>query len=173
MTTRDPREELREFEPVEPSVELRRRVLASVDPASRWEGFVARFARLFDLDEARAREVLASADPATRPGWTTIPLPGVQLFHFAGGPGRATADCGLVHLAPGAFIPRHRHTGTEWNFVLSGSADDESGTQWLPGDLVLRETDSVHILRNAGAEPLLFAVVLEAPIEVLGLDGAG
>ena len=44
---------LPDFEPERPSDELRRRVLASIEPGSRLEGFVARMAKLFDLPEAR------------------------------------------------------------------------------------------------------------------------
>lgn len=171
MTPRRPREgkdlgRLSDFESLVPSVELRERVLASVEPTSRLDGFVARFARLFDLPETRAREILAAAEP-TRPGWVATPLPGVRLFHFQGGARVATADCGLVHVAPGAAIPRHRHRGLEWNLVLWGCADEGEGAPWLPGDLVLRETDSAHRVHARGDEPLLLAMVLEAPIELL------
>jgi len=163
-----PEEPLPEFEPLEPSETLRERVLASIDPATRLEGFLARFAALFDLEEPRARDVLAAADAPATPGWETTPLPGLRLFHFKGGPRVATADCGLVQLAPGTLFPRHRHLGLEWNLILSGSAEESDGSLWQPGDLVIRETDSVHGFRALEGEPLLFAVVLEAGLEILG-----
>lgn len=165
--SRGPDEPLPEFEEMEPSAELRRRVLASCDPATRLEGFVARFAELFDLGEARAREILAAANAPMAAGWDATPLPGLRLFHFAGGPRVADADCGLVHLAAGTTFPRHRHLGLEWNFVLAGSAEESDGSLWQPGDLLVRETDSVHGYRALEGEPLLFAIVQEGGLEIL------
>jgi putative transcriptional regulator len=79
----------------------------------------------------------------------------------------AQADCGLVHLEAGTAFPRHRHLGVEWNLVLSGGAEESDGSSWQPGDLVVREADSVHAFRALAGEPLLFAVVLERGIELL------
>jgi len=119
----DEEDVLPDFRPMRPSEGLRARVLASIEPASRFEGFVARMVRLFDLSELRAREVLAVAATVPGPGWVGTPLPGLHLHHFDGGPRVASADCGLVHLASGTAFPTHRHLGREWNLVLAGSAD--------------------------------------------------
>ena len=158
-------EQLSDIEPVQPSAALRERVLASVDPATRFEGFVLRVARLFDLAEDGARRVLASAGAADTEGWVASEIDGVRLYHFEGGPTVAAADCGLVHLAPGTAFPRHRHLGDEWNLVLSGSAEEDSGEVWLPGDLAIREAGSVHGFRALGDEPFVFAVILNGGIE--------
>jgi quercetin dioxygenase-like cupin family protein len=158
---------LHDDDDVQPSPALRERVLASVDPARRLEGFVARTARLFDLSEERMREVLCAANSVSAPSWVAVG-PTLRLFHFDGGPSRADADCGLVQVAAGASFPLHRHRGIEWNFVLSGAAEENSGELWLPGDLVLREPGTVHGYRVLPDEPVLFAVVLEDTIEVLG-----
>jgi putative transcriptional regulator len=101
------------------------------------------------------------------PGWVDTPLPGLHLHHFDGGPRVASADCGLVHLAPGIEFPTHRHLGREWNLVLAGSADESSGVLWLPGDLVVHETDTVHGFRAHEHEPLLLAAILENGLEIL------
>jgi putative transcriptional regulator len=167
-TAWDPEEDaMPSFEPLRPSDALRERVLASALPASRFEGFVARFARLFDVPEARAREILAAANTVPSQGWVDTPLPGLHLYHFSGGPRVATADCGLVYLAAGTPFPAHRHIGREWNLVLAGALDDSGGDCWLPGDLVIKEPDSVHHYRAQEGEPLILAVVLEAGIEIL------
>jgi putative transcriptional regulator len=150
-----------------PSPALRERVLASVNPESRFEGFVERVARLFDLPEARAREILRTADQIASPTWVGIPIPGVQLMHLEGGPQRVGHDCGLVHVAAGASFPKHRHLGLEWNLVLSGAAEEDSGCLWLPGDLLLRGPETCHGYRVLPDQPVLFAVVLEARIEVV------
>lgn len=153
--------------PVPPSAALRRRVLSAVDPSTRFEGFVERLALLFDLPEPRIREILREADAGAGAAWVDAPIPGVRLCHFQGG-GRVTgADCGLVHLAAGTVFPPHRHRGVEWTFVLAGSAMEDGGEVWLPGDLVIREEDSVHGFRAVGDEPYLFAVVLHGGIDVI------
>src|SRR5215470_10791046 len=163
----DEEDVLPDFRPMRPSEGLRARVLASIEPASRFEGFVARMVRLFDLSELRAREVLAVAATVPGPGWVGTPLPGLHLHHFDGGPRVASADCGLVHLASGTAFPTHRHLGREWNLVLAGSADESSGVLWLPGDLVVHETDTVHGFRAHANEPLILAAILENGLEIL------
>jgi hypothetical protein len=157
---------LHDDEDVVPTPGLRERVLASVDPRQRLEGFVARAARLFDLSHERMREVLRAADAIAAPAWVAVG-PSLHLFHFDGGPSRTGMDCGLVQVAAGTVFPRHRHRGLEWNLVLSGAAEEDTGELWLPGDLVVREPETVHGYRVLGDEPILFAVVLEASIEVL------
>ena len=171
----DPEEDaMPSFESLRPSDGLRERVLASVEPASRFEGFVPRFARLFDVSEARAREILAVAtDTDPRQGWVDTPLPGVRLYHFAGGPRVAAADCGLVRVDAGLPFPNHRHLGREWNFILTGGFDDSSGESFLPGDLLVRETDTTHAFRAQAGEPLLMAVVLEGGLEIVPPEPEG
>jgi len=166
--TWDPEEDaMPSFEPLRPSDALRARVLASAQPGSRFEGFVGRFARIFDLPEERSREILGAGHTVPGQGWVGTPLPGLHLYHFSGGPRVATADCGLVHLAAGTAFPLHRHLGREWNFILAGQLENSSGDSWLPGDLVINETGTEHHYRAGDAEPLLVAVVLEAGIEIL------
>lgn len=160
--------ELRDVEPMEPDPSLRRRVLASLESDSRFEGFAGRFARLFDLPEARARELLRTAEAPEAGGWVDAPVPGVRLLHFPGGERVATADCGFVRLAPGSVFPAHRHRGAEWTLVLAGRAEEDGGEIWLPGDLVVREGGSIHGFRCVGDEPYLFAVVLHGGIEAVG-----
>ena len=160
----DPRDD--ELELV-PSPALRERVLASVNPESRFEGFVERVAQLFDLPEERAREILRTADEIASPTWVGIPIPGVHLMHLQGGAQRIGHDCGLVHVAAGASFPKHRHLGLEWNLVLSGAAEEDSGDLWLPGDLVLRDPETCHGYRVLPDESILMAVVLEGGIEVV------
>jgi quercetin dioxygenase-like cupin family protein len=163
----DPRIAAAETPPATPSEALRRRVLASIDPATRYEGFVERLALLFDLPEPRMREILREADSVAGAAWVAAPIPGVHLCHFRGGERVTGADCGLVHLAAGTEFPRHRHRGVEWTFVLSGSALEDGGDVWLPGDLVVRDEENVHGYRAIGDEPYLFAVVLHGGIEVV------
>lgn len=163
MTERSP--ELEE-EALEPSAELRRRVLGSVDPATALAGFAPRLARFFDLPPARAAALLAAARAPGGAGWEAAFVAGVRLYHLAGGPRAGEADCGLVELAPGTSFPRHLHRGDEWSFILSGSAEEESGERWEAGDLVHRPAGSRHAFRVVGPSPLVFAVVLHGGIEL-------
>jgi quercetin dioxygenase-like cupin family protein len=164
-------------EPVAPSGELRASVLRSISQPGVLTGYAGRFARMFDLTEERALELLAQAQVpavAQRAGaWEATPLAGVRLQHFAGGARVARADCGFVSFAPGVRFPEHLHEGDEWTLVLAGEAEEESsGARWLPGDLVHRAAGSRHAFRVTSAEPLVFAVILEAPIRVVELAGA-
>ena len=145
---------------LEPSAGLRDRLLASTDPETPWEGFVTRLTELFDLAADRVREIMRAPADA----WTTGEYPNAALLHFDGGPRLATADCGLVRIAPNASFPHHSHGGDEWSLILSGRAEEDTGVIWEPGDLIHTGADKAHTFRALGEEPFVFAVVLEAPI---------
>ena len=162
-------EDLLQGEHVLPSAALRAAVLRSAVPGLRLDGFAARFIALFDLDPARAQEILRAAHAPESAPWVAPGAPEIRLLHFDGGPRVATADCGLVWLAAGTRFPRHSHRGDEWSLILSGSEEEEgSGERWEPGDLVVRRAGSIHAFRAIGPEPLLFAVVLEGGIDLVG-----
>jgi quercetin dioxygenase-like cupin family protein len=160
--------------PVAPSPELRESVLRSALGQDALASYARRFALLFDLADVRAREILAlAANPEDAPWELTQLVEGARFLHFAGGPRHAAHDCGLVHVMPGVRFLEHEHGGDEWSLVLSGSAEEEdSGAVWLPGDLVHRPSGSRHAFRVTSAEPLVFAVILEAPIRVAAPSGA-
>jgi quercetin dioxygenase-like cupin family protein len=149
-----------------PSAALRSRVLASIDPATPLAGFAPRLAAFFDLSSERALELLGVARGGTGATWEPAFVPGVRLHHLAGGPRVEAADCGLVELAPGTWFPHHVHRGDEWSFILAGSAEEEGGERWEPGDLVHRPPGTRHAFRSVGPTPLVFAVVLHGGIEL-------
>ena len=157
---------------VTPSDQLRESVLRSALGHGDLASFAPRFAAMFDLGEPRALELLALVSRAGEAPWQSLPLSAtesVRLLHFAGGPRVAAADCGFVSLAPGVRFPMHEHEGDEWVLVLAGAAEEEgSGASWLPGDLVHRTAGSRHAFRVTSREPLAFAVILEAPIRMVG-----
>jgi putative transcriptional regulator len=173
VSAREPQADLLEeqglgAEPVAPSPGLRGAVLASVSARTRLAGFTERLALLFDLGRERASELVREAAGAAT-GWQVIPVPDVRLFHLAGGPRVASADCGLVRIEPGARFPRHRHAGDEWSLVLQGEAVEEgTGERWAPGDLVHRSAGSAHAYRVTSREPLVFAVVLHGGLQLEG-----
>jgi quercetin dioxygenase-like cupin family protein len=153
--------ELADDAALEPSAELRRRVFATLDPATRFAGFAARLAFFFDLPVERARELLALVAGADAAPWVGEPGSGIRLLHFAGGPRHAGADCGLVHIAPGTRFPFHRHVGDEWNYVVQGAMQEEgTGRRFAPGDLVCNDAGSEHAFVAVGDEPLVFGAVV-------------
>jgi putative transcriptional regulator len=152
---------------IEPSTDLRARLLASTDPGSRLAGFGPRLAAFFDLSEGRASEILRDAGHVSEP-WERTPLPGLHLFHFAGGPRFAGKDCGLVHLAEGTTFPVHVHHGDEWNLLLSGTIEEDTGERWEAGDVVVRSDGTRHGFRSVGPGPAIFAAILHGRIEILG-----
>lgn len=160
--------------PAAPSPELRESVLRSALGRGSLASYVRRFAEMFDLGAERAGELLALAARVQDSAWQPAQLTrnrvaeGARLLHFAGGARVAQYDCGLVHVAPGVRFPEHEHLGDEWALVLAGAAEEEGSRDvWLPGDLVQRASGSRHAFRVTSAEPLVFAVILEAPIRVV------
>lgn len=155
------------LEPLPPRQELRGQLLASLDPETRFEGFVERLSVLFDLAAPRVRELLGARRDPYAEEWASGLVPGNRLLHFDGGPRVAAADCGLVYLEPGLEFPNHRHLGTEWALSLEGRAQESGGSIWEPGDLVQRPAGSAHSFRAMGDGPYLFAVVLFGGIDLV------
>ncbi|MBK9033006.1 MAG: cupin domain-containing protein [Myxococcales bacterium] len=141
---------------VAPSPAVRARLLAAAEPAARFERFVARFAALFDVAAARARELLGLIDQAD--AWAAGPEPGCALIHFTAGPSLAGADTGFVRLAPGARFAWHRHTGEEHSLVLAGHAQDSLAGALAPGDEAIAAAGSAHDFATVGDDDFVFAV---------------
>lgn len=152
--------------PVPPAPALRARVLASVEAAA-WERQAERVAALFDLP---VRAVIDTFRSACAPsGWVDGPVPGVRLFHLAGGPATAGADVGLVRVAPGVAFPRHRHLGEERLVVLSGALLDSAGAVQAPGTSVCNPPGSEHaFVADPDADEAVFAVVLRGGVALVG-----
>ncbi|MDF2232902.1 cupin domain-containing protein [Albimonas sp. CAU 1670] len=76
-------------------------------------------------------------------GWTALPFDffreGVEIHRLAEGP----AAVALLRYAPGASVPRHRHTGLETIVVLEGTQSDDNGVA-RAGDVVFNPEGSVH-----------------------------
>ena len=148
-----------------PSDRLRQLVLGSIEPKTRFEGFVDRLTALLDLTPDRVRELLATIDTLPQTPWIAGKLPGAYLLHFDGGARVAQADCGLVYLQPGVMYPAHRHLGDEWALILQGCVDENGSHLHRPGDIVFKPTGSIHSFRIVGNEPCVFAIVLHQGVE--------
>lgn len=146
--------------PVEPSAELRGRVLASVTSEGRFAGVSERLGAVADLSGERLREILEAARDPHGPGWTDGPAPGIRWYFFRPGPARAAAAAALISCEPGVTFPEHRHRGPETALILDGAAIDSSGDRWAIGDRIEFEGGTSHSFLTAEA-PLLAAVVAE------------
>jgi hypothetical protein len=151
--------------PVEPPDEIRAQILAS-SGGGKFATYAPRMGQIFDVSVDRAHEFLALME--RRKSWE-LPMPGVGLVHFDGGPAAATADCGFVRLAPGCVFPYHRHRGDELSLVLQGHVRDRSSNQLLvAGDALPVAKDSAHELICEGTVEAVFASRAFDGIEIGG-----
>ncbi|GHF42232.1 cupin domain-containing protein [Seohaeicola zhoushanensis] len=73
-------------------------------------------------------------------------------------------DVALLRYAPGASVPRHRHTGLETILVLSGTQSDDLG-DYGPGALVFNPAGTEH---RVWSEPGCTVLIQwERPVEFL------
>ena len=76
---------------------------------------------------------------------------------------------GLVSITAGTTFPLHRHLGEERTLVLEGALSEADGTVYRPGDALTMPAESSHSFTVLPGAPLIFAVVLFAPIEIDGV----
>jgi len=117
---------------VEPSIELRARILASIAAAPHLHRKTA---------EASVPDgysfVLNSSE-----GWGDTGVPGFRTKLLSRGP-HPGYEVMLMALAPGAKVPDHDHAGTEEIYMLSGHLHTE-GQVMGPGDFLRAEAGTHH-----------------------------
>jgi putative transcriptional regulator len=146
----------------------RGRLLAQArSPALRWAPHFDKLAALFDLSEPALTAIAEQSSLEQR--WEPLPLAGVQLFHLQGGPAISGADAGLVAIRAGTQFPLHRHAGEERTLILEGTLREQDGTLLRPGDVQVKPAGSSHAFSVLEGAPLIYAVVLFAPIEIDGM----
>ncbi len=119
-----------------------------------FESFEPRLGAFLDLPPEQTRAILELA--ATAPEqWADAPAPGVWTQPIDAGPRHREAGAFLLSVAPGAEIPRHRHRGAEWGFVLGGQLADDGGDFKSAGDIVHNSPGSVHRVWNPGICPAI------------------
>ncbi|MCB9732719.1 MAG: cupin domain-containing protein [Deltaproteobacteria bacterium] len=147
--------------PATPSRATRDRLFETLGPGplTRFAGAVARLA---DLAESRARELLAELAAAV---WEPGPA-GTELLWVEGGP--ATAGCirGFVRLPAGATFPEHTHLGEERLLVLEGAVTDGGGGALRPGEVATAAPGSTHPTIAVGGEPALYFVVIRGGVDL-------
>lgn len=150
-----------------PSAEARQRLLSAVE-AEPHAPFVEKLSALFDLGVERIREILTAIGDAA--SWEPGPMPGIELMHFAGGPRVASADNGIVRMAPGLPFPKHKHLGVERILILEGEYVDDSGRRWGPGELHVSDASMEHAY-TVGERGVTYALSLEGDIWIEGMPG--
>lgn len=146
--------------PLCPSDGLRKLVLDSILDETRFDGFIERFAELFDLDNLTSKNLLAKIDHASDYAWESTFFPGVKIMKFPGGPRVALATCGIVQVKPGKLFPAHQHQGDERILVLQGIARNDNNRVFAAGDMFNFHEGSSHSFRIISDENFVFAVVL-------------
>ncbi|MCJ7873866.1 cupin domain-containing protein [Marinovum sp. 2_MG-2023] len=96
--------------------------------------------------------------------WANLPFEpfreGVEICHlWRGGP-----DVALLRYAPGASVPRHRHTGLETILVLAGTQSDDTGS-FAAGSLVFNPNGTEH--RVWSDEGCTVLIQWEKPVEFI------
>jgi putative transcriptional regulator len=152
--------------PVTPSDALRARLMASA-AQGRLDRYRLQVARLLDIDEERASELLDGIDDPS--SFEAGPLPGIDLFHVEGGETVDGAITGFIRIAPGGVFPHHEHLGHEYVLVVQGAfRDEESGEVYRPGDLSTMTPGTAHELRVLPGPTLIYLAVV---FEGVGIGG--
>lgn len=142
----------------------RANLLAHLSGRAPFVGFAPRLARLFQLPEARAEELLF--DLGRTPPWEPF-LPVASLLHFTPGPAlqKPGVDAGFVRFEAGTTFPQHAHGGDEVTLVLQGGfVDPVTGRHLRPGDMLRLPAGTSHAFPIDAGEPCLAAVLLLGPI---------
>jgi quercetin dioxygenase-like cupin family protein len=151
--------------PVEPPEEIRSQLIASAG-GGKFATHAVRMGSIFDFSIDRAHEILGTME--RKRSWE-LPMPGVGLVHFDGGPKAAHADCGFVRIAPGRTFPHHRHRGDETSIILAGTVRDTlTGRLLVAGDESMHPKDSEHELINEGTDEVVIASRIDDGIEIEG-----
>ena len=143
--------------PIEPPPSsLRDAVLGLTSMGTRFDGFVARVAELFDLSLDEARSLCRGIDEHA--SWGPGPGPGIRMRRVKGGARTDGSKCMLVALDPPHVFPEHAHEGEETQLYLAGIAADAEGHEWLPGDVERRRDGERHVITALGDEVCVTAV---------------
>ncbi|MCR9213767.1 MAG: cupin domain-containing protein [Proteobacteria bacterium] len=88
--------------------------------------------------------------------------PGVEIYRLSQG----KPEAALLRYAPGATIPRHRHTGLETILILEGSQCDEKGRYEL-GTFILNPAGTEHTVWTE--EGCVVLIQWETPVAFLSI----
>lgn len=154
--------------PVEPSASLHERLFTSIAPKSNGLlGFASYVAELLHTTRDYAEHLLNQI--AIPDEWIPGPAPGTHIFHIEGLPLAETAIVGFVKIEPGVEFPHHTHVGVEQCLILEGALyDDDEQRLYERGQLAVQPSDSGHVIRAHGDEPLIYLTIVDRGIRLLG-----
>ena len=155
--------------PGEPSPSLGERLLARVRGDDRFADLVPDVARLFDVDEAEARRLVALVRDDS--AWMDGPVPGAQMIPIEGGPRIAGALAGFVRLPPGVMYPAHVHRGTEENLVLQGGFREDNGDETWAGEWCPKHEGTQHHFVALDGPDCITAAVILGEVDFLEENG--
>lgn len=152
------------LDPEQPAPEVFQRLMQSVAETERFAGFADRVASLMDVTTHHASGLLRAIDQAGK--WEPGPLDWIQLFHLEGGPKVANAIVGFIRLEPGTVFPPHEHLGEERVLILQGGYQDEDGTVYKSGDLVVGAAGDSHFFTALEGADLIYLVVVQEGVKI-------
>lgn len=149
---------LAEMAPVEPSPEVRARVLAGAVPEGRFLRFAERVAALLAIDVERAAVLLDRMQEAK--GWLPL-VPQAQLRPVLVGPNLKGCMATFVRVRAGESLIEHEHFGAERTLILQGTCLDCSDDRiYRAGDFITKPAASSHAVdAQPGPDLLLLSVV--------------
>jgi putative transcriptional regulator len=131
----------------------------------RYAPFFGRLSALWQAPEEQVlRELTRAKDPKA---WSRTLLPGLLTFDVALAGRPESEQARLLHFAPGARFPKHRHRGPESVLVLEGRYADGNGLEVRAGDMQSMPAGSEHELRILGTSPCV-AAISEHGVEFTG-----
>lgn len=147
---------------------VRARLLSSTRSTHRFDDLVDLIAKDADLPASRVDELLLAIDDSHDGStWEAGPAPGIELFHFEGGPETAQSITGFIRIASGAEFPQHGHLGTEVVIILQGEARDTStGVVHGRGERIVAKPGIEHALVVTSDIPFVYLAVVEKGIRV-------
>lgn len=89
--------------------------------------------------------------------------PGLHQFDVLPGRRAGGATARLLRIAPGRWLPRHGHVGTELTLVLAGSYSDELG-HFARGDVAETDDENVHRPISDHDVDCICLIATEAPL---------
>ena len=146
-----------------PPGDARERLLAAAR-TGRFADFIPQVARLFDVAQERAAELLDWIDEPGR--WEPL-VDWFHVIHLDGGPAVAGADAGFARLRAGSDFPRHRHLGEEQILLLQGSLRLDGGQLLQRGDMLTSAPGTTHDLHVGEEVDCIYAIVLHRGIEIV------
>jgi hypothetical protein len=147
------------------SIDVRARMLGSVDHLERFSDRAPALAELFGLSKNEARLTLHALSDDD--GWMAAPFEGIAWRFVRIGKSRRPGSGMLARLAPGATFPRHKHVGDEHVLVLDGELIEPDAVT-TTGGVVSREAGSVHTIgARVGGPGCVCALLNLGPIELL------